>query len=90
MVEAVKDRLSLPFFKGKVDCMDRKLAKDIRRYATIGNLAISVVVTIVIGVGLGLALDYIFDTTYLIIIFSILFMIAAIINFIRGVFRLTK
>ncbi len=70
--------------------MDRKLAKDIRRYATIGNLAISVVVTLVMGVVLGLVLDYLFDTSYLVVIVSILFMICAIINFVRGIIRIAK
>lgn len=70
--------------------MDNKFAKDIRRYALIGNIAINVFVTIIMGVGLGLLLDYLFEKDYFIIICSVLFTLAAIVNFIRIILRLAK
>ncbi len=67
--------------------MDKKTIHDLKRYAWVGNLAISTVVTLVIGVGLGYLLDYSFETNYWIIICSLVFLFIAIANFI---YRLVK
>lgn len=70
--------------------MDKKIAKDIRRFALIGNIALNVFVTIVMGVGLGLLIDYFCDTKYWVIICSIAFTFIAIFNFIRMILRISK
>lgn len=70
--------------------MDRNFAKDIRRFSLISSIAINMVVTIVMGVALGLFLDYMFETKFCVIICSVFFTFAAIINFIKIIIRITK
>lgn len=70
--------------------MDRKFAKDIHKFGIISNLAYSIFVTILLGVGFGWILDYFLDTSYWIIVCSIVFTIVAIINFIRMILKLIR
>lgn len=72
------------------DFMDNKFAKDIRKIGYISNVAFNVFVTILMGVGIGWLLDYFLDTDYWIIICSIFFTLAAIINFIRLILKIIK
>lgn len=69
--------------------MDKKVVKDIKRFAIISNIALNVFTTIILGVGLGLLLDYLFDTRYIVVITSLLFIFAAIYNLIKTINRLT-
>lgn len=70
--------------------MDKNLAKDIRRFSLISSIAINMVVTIVMGVGLGLLLDYFFETKFCVIICSVFFTFAAIVNFMKMIIRISK
>ncbi len=70
--------------------MDKKLAKDIKRFSMITNIAIAVIVTIAMGLGIGYVIDYFFETNYWIVILSIIFTFIAIINFIRSVMKVAK
>lgn len=70
--------------------MDKKLAKDIRRFSIISNIALNIVVTILMGIGLGLLLDYFLETDYWVIICSLFFTFAAIFNFIKVILRISK
>lgn len=70
--------------------MDRKLAKDLKRFSLISNIAFNVISTIFLGVGLGLLLDYLFDKNYWTPICSVAFMFVAIINFINMIIRISK
>ena len=53
--------------------MDKKLAKDIRRFSLITNTAFTVITTIFMGVGLGMLLNYLFEKEYWTPICSVLF-----------------
>ena len=70
--------------------MDKKLAKDIRRFSIISNTAFSIITTLFMGVGLGLLLDYLFDKKYWTPICSVLFTFIAIYNFIKVILHITK
>lgn len=70
--------------------MDKKLAKDIKRFSLITNIAFNVIVTIMMGVGLGLLLDYLFEKEYWTPICSVVFMFVAIINFINMILKISK
>jgi len=70
--------------------MDKKLAKDIRRFSLISNTALTVITTIFMGVGLGMLLDYLFDKEYWTPICSVLFTFIAIYNFIKVIITITK
>lgn len=70
--------------------MDRKFAKDIRKFSIISNLAYNIFVTILLGVGFGWLLDYFLDTSYWIVVCSILFTIVAIVNFIRMILKIIR
>lgn len=70
--------------------MDKKVVKDLKKYSQIGTLAMSTVVTIVIGVGLGYLIDYLFETSYWIVICSIAFLFMAVANFIYRIYKLGK
>ena len=70
--------------------MDKKLAKDIRRFSLISNTALTVITTIFMGVGLGMLLDYLFDKEYWTPICSVLFTFIAIYNFIKVIIAITK
>ena len=41
--------------------MDKNLAKDLKKFSLISNIAFNVISTIFLGVGLGLLLDYLFE-----------------------------
>lgn len=70
--------------------MDKKLAKDIRRFSLITNTAFSIITTIFMGVGLGMLLDYLFEKEYWTPICSIFFTFVAIYNFIKVILTITK
>lgn len=70
--------------------MDKKLAKDIRRFSIISNTAFSVITTIFMGVGLGLLLDYLFEKEYWTPICSVFFTFVAIYNFIKIIVGVSK
>lgn len=70
--------------------MDKKLAKDIKRFSIISNIALSVIVTIFMGLGLGLLLDYLFEVKYWTPICSVLFTLAAVFNFIKMIVQISK
>lgn len=70
--------------------MDKKIVNDLKKYAWVGNIAISTVVTIAIGVGLGYWIDSYFKTKYWIIIISIVFLFIAIANFILHLLKIGK
>ena len=70
--------------------MDKKLAKDIRRFSLITNTAFTVITTIFMGVGLGMLLDYLFEKEYWTPICSVLFTFIAIYNFIKVIVVITK
>ena len=44
--------------------MDKKFAKDLKKFSLISNIAFNVISTIFLGVGLGLLLDYLFEKEY--------------------------
>ena len=70
--------------------MDKKLAKDIRRFSLITNTAFSIITTIFMGVGVGMLLDYLFEKEYWTPICSVLFTFVAIYNFIKVILTITK
>lgn len=70
--------------------MDKKIAKDLRRFSLISNIAYNVIVTLIMGVGLGLLLDYLFDKKYWTPICSVIFMFIAIMNFINMIMKIIK
>lgn len=70
--------------------MDKKAINDLKKYAWIGNIAISTIVTIALGVGLGFFLDYVFEKNFWIIVCSIVFLIIAICNFIYHIMKIGK
>ena len=70
--------------------MDKKIVHDLKKYAWVGQIAIATVVTLAMGIILGLFLDYCFETTYWIIITSIVFLIIAVCNFIYHILKLGK
>lgn len=70
--------------------MDKKIAKDLKRFSLISNIAYNVIVTLIMGVGLGLLLDYLFDKKYWTPICSVVFMFIAIINFINMILKISK
>lgn len=70
--------------------MDKKLAKDIRRFSLITNTAFSIITTIFMGVGLGMLLDYLFEKEYWTPICSVFFTFVAIYNFIKVILTITK
>lgn len=70
--------------------MDRKLIHDLKRYAWVGQIAISTVVTIALGIFLGYFLDYCLETSYWIIVCSLVFLFIAIANFIYHILKLGK
>lgn len=70
--------------------MDKKLAKDLKRFSLISNIAYNVIVTLIMGVGLGLLLDYLFDKKYWTPICSVVFMFIAIINLINMILKISK
>ena len=70
--------------------MDKNLAKDIKKFSLISNIAFSIIITIFMGVGLGLLLDYLFEVKYWTPICSVLFTIAAIFNFIKMIIQIAK
>ncbi len=70
--------------------MDKKLVKDIKRFSLISNIAINVIVTIGMGVGLGMLLDYLFDKSYWTPILSVFFTLAAVINFIKMIAKISE
>lgn len=70
--------------------MDKKLAKDIRRFSLITNTAFSIITTIFMGVGLGMLLDYLFEKEYWTPICSVFFTFVAIYNFIKVILIITK
>lgn len=70
--------------------MDKKIAKDIRRFSLISNLALNVFTTILMGVGLGWLIDYLFETSIWTPICSVVFTFAAIVNFIKIVIKVSN
>lgn len=70
--------------------MDKKIAKDLKRFSLISNIAYNVIVTLIMGVGLGLLLDYLFDKKYWTPICSVVFMFIAIINLINMILKISK
>ncbi len=70
--------------------MDKNLAKDIKKFSLISNIAFSIIITIFMGVGLGLLLDYLFEVKYWTPICSVLFTLAAIFNFIKMIIQIAK
>lgn len=70
--------------------MDKKLAKDLKKFSLISNIAFNVISTIFLGVGLGLLLDYLFEKEYWTPICSVFFTFAAIINLINMIIRISK
>lgn len=70
--------------------MDKKLAKDIRRFSLISNTALTIITTIFMGVGLGMLLDYLFEKEYWTPICSVVFTFIAIYNFLKVIIMISK
>lgn len=70
--------------------MDKKTVRDLKIYAIVGQIALQTIVTIALGVGIGYLIDYLANTSYWIIIISLLGMVMAIVNFVYQLLKYTK
>ena len=70
--------------------MDKKVISDLKKYAWVGQIEISTVVTIILGLLLGYFLDYCLETNYWIIVCIIVFFLIACANFFYHIYKIGK